>query len=220
MPQMVPGYTGYIPKGLNHFGKRYAETCHYAVTGFKKDQQQYKNKMEEIRGGRIKSSSVPVSVQTPLKPIAPKPKAYLPMYAKQHSISPFYMPDGHPQKYFMSGYTGFIPKTQKYIGQGYPIITRNALREHAQECERLEVSFKTPVILERTPQPTSSTSILYKKGRGLMPHYTGHIQGQHMQYLIIRFTGFIYFSLSAGQKYKYGMTFGTSTSRAVSEIVS
>ena len=169
VPQMVPGYTGYIPKGLNHFGSRYAESCHNAISAFKEDKKQYKIGLDK----GLSSSRL----NTPLKPISSRPKPYLPMYNKQHSISPFFMPSGHPQKYFMSGYTGFIPKVQQYLGQGYPIITRHALQEHAQESEKLEASKYAPVILERQPQCNPPLSVLYTKGQGLMPHYTGHIPG-------------------------------------------
>lgn len=135
--------------------------------------------MAEMRKGRSSGHpSSPQPLDTPLKPIASRPKPYLPAYSKQHSISPFFMPNGHPEKYFMSGYTGFIPKAQKYIGQSYPIITCNALQEHFRECERLEASLQEPVVLQRPRQTAPPTSILYSKGCGLMPHYTGHIPGQ------------------------------------------
>ena len=175
MPQMVPGYTGYVPKALNHFGNRYAESCHFAITKFKYSQDEYHKKMEEMKKcNHLQSSTVP---STPLKPIATKPKAYLPMIAKHHSISPFHMPDGHPQKYLMSGYTGFVPKKQKYIGQGYPIITHHALKEHSQDCKRLEDSLKAPVALDRPVKVVKQVPLLYKKGQGLLPRYTGHIPG-------------------------------------------
>lgn len=114
---------------------------------------------------------------TPLQPIAAKPKPYLPGYAKQHSISPYYMPDDHPQKYYMSGYTGFVPKARKYLGQSYPIISRQALQEHAAEEKRLARSWNEPVRVFRQEKRTRSSSAIYPRDVGLMPHYTGHIPG-------------------------------------------
>ena len=187
MPQMVPGYTGYIPKALNHFGSRYAESCHYAISAFKTDQDTYRKKMEGTRRhGHIQSSSAPA---TPLKPIAQEAKPYLPLYSKQKysTISPFNMPDGHPQKYFMSGYTGFIPKQQKYMGEGYPIITTKALQEHALECEKLEELMKAPVVLDHPPPVVKQAPLLFKKGQGLLPRYTGHIPGK--QWSLLQYYG-------------------------------
>ena len=115
---------------------------------------------------------------TPLPPISSKPKPYLPSYAKQHSISPFYMPDDHPQKYYMAGYTGFVPKARKYFGRGYPNITRQALQEHSSEDKRMEQSQLEPVRVFRPQEQTKSSIGIYPRDTGLVPHYTGHIPGQ------------------------------------------
>ena len=175
--------TGYIPKGLHHFGCRYAETCHYAISDFDKDQQKHQAKMEELRTqGKYQSVPQPSDDSARnamhLCSLNLKPKPYLPSYAKQHSISPFYMPDDHPQKYYMSGYTGFVPKVRKYLGQSYPIITRNALQEHAAEEKRLVQSWNEPVRVFRPEQKAKSSARIYPKDTGLVPHYTGHIPGE------------------------------------------
>ena len=171
---MVPGYTGYIPKKLNYFGSRYAETSLFAISDFKTDREQRKEKMKNI-------CNTPGSVHlTPLNNRSAKP--YPPMYTKQHPVSPFVMPIGHPQKYFMSGYTGFVPKARQYLGQGYPIITQRALHEDATESARLELAKCTPVKLNKKIDPLLPSSMLYTKGQGLMPHYTGHIPGNNVLY--------------------------------------
>ena len=123
-------------------------------------------------------SSSPKPLDTPLKPISPHPKPYLPAYTKQHSVSPFHLPNGHPDKHFMSGYTGFVPKAQKYIGRSYPIITATALQDHFNECERQEALMSAPVVLNRPPATPHKTNILYSSGSGFIPNYTGHIPGQ------------------------------------------
>ena len=90
------------------------------------------------------------------------------------------MPVGHSQKFFMSGYTGFVPKARKYLGQGYPIITRKALHEDAIESSRLEAARHAPVVVNRQSELLVPLSVLYTKGQGLMPHYTGHIPGKEI----------------------------------------
>ena len=177
--------TGYIPKRLHHFGCRYAETCHYAISSFEDDQQKHKTNMEDLRtlsrrqedpSARMKSTLAQNT--TPLKPISTTPMFYLPSYAQQHSISPFYMPDDHPQKYYVSGYTGFVPKARNYLGQSYPIITRHALQDFAGEEKRMRATWGAPVRVFRPEKKIKSLATIYPKDSGLMPHYTGHIPGE------------------------------------------
>lgn len=163
---MVPGYTGYIPKKLHYFGSRYAQTSRYAISDFRVDREHRKEKMKSVSDSEM-----------PLGSVSSKPAPYPPMYNKQYPVSPFVMPIGHPQKFFMSGYTGFVPKARKYLGQGYPIITHRALDEDAQESARFNIAKHAPVVLDKTSVPLLPLSTLYTKGQGLMPHYTGHIPG-------------------------------------------
>ncbi len=123
-------YTGYIPKNLHNFGCRYAESCHSAFSTFEQDQQKHRTIADEMKSFRTNSSSNPEPQNnTPLYPVNSKAKPYLSSFAKQHTtMSPYNMPDDHPHKYYMSGYTGFVPKARKYLGQGYPVITRSALQ--------------------------------------------------------------------------------------------
>ncbi len=83
-----------------------------------------------MRSFRTNSSGNPEPQNTtPLYPAHPKAKPFLSSFAKQHTaMSPYNLPDDHPQKYYKSGYTGFVPKARKYLGQGYPVITRIALQ--------------------------------------------------------------------------------------------
>lgn len=133
--------------------------------------------MRSIRTQKSSPGSSLAQNSIPLQPTNAKAKPYLPGYAKQHSISPYYMPDDHPQKYYMSGYTGFVPKARKYLGQSYPIITRSALQEHAAEEKRLSKSWNEPIRVFRPEQKERTTTGIYPKDTGLVPHYTGHIPG-------------------------------------------
>lgn len=174
---MVPGYTGYIPRQqLHFFGSRYANTSRCAIEDFHTERYRHKLLRDEIGTARFVTSDR--GLKTPLAPVSAYPEPYPPMYKKTHSVSPFSLPICHPQKYFMSGYTGFVPKARKYLGEGYPIITRTALTEDAYESARLQKAKHTPVALNKQPQPLSSLPLLYMYGKGLMPHYTGHVPGK------------------------------------------
>ena len=175
---------GFIPKRMHHYGCRYAETCHYAVSSFEEDQARHKSSLRELRtlsrsqeDPATRERSTRAQNTTPLKPVSATPIFYLPPYAKQHSISPFYMPDDHPQKHFMSGYTGFVPKAQKYLGQSYPIITRRALQDLAGEEKRMRETTDAPVSVFRPEVKAKALATVYPRDSGLMPHYTGHIPG-------------------------------------------
>ena len=69
---------GYIPKGHNHFGCRYAEACHYAITSFEDEYHKHEAKMSGIKGTSRTPLTSPQSLDTPLKPIAARPNAVSP----------------------------------------------------------------------------------------------------------------------------------------------
>ena len=107
---------GFIPKGEHYFGKRYADTCLSAIADFQTDQNSNRKKKQELRsiadlqsGRTVPRDVLPQDTQlmtkhkTPLKAIAEKPKEYYNIREEQHSLSPYIMPNDHPQKYRMSG---------------------------------------------------------------------------------------------------------------------
>ena len=166
---------------------------------------------------KARSESTRAQNTTPLKPVSDTPIFYLPPYAKQHSISPFYMPDDHPQKHFMSGYTGFVPKARKYLGQSYPTITRSALQDFAGEEKKMRATWGAPVRVFRPEEKTKSLATVYRPNCGLMPHYTGHIPGKGTHSLPTAAYVVLYIQIcfsSSGEKFKYGTTFGSSTAQA------
>lgn len=177
---------------MHHYGCRYAETCHYAVSSFEADQQKHKTSMAELRtlsalqeDPSARKGSTHAQHTTPLKPVSATPIFYLPPYAKQHSISPFYMPDGHPEKYFMSGYTGFVPRARNYLGQSHPIITTHALQDFAGEEKRMRATWGAPVRVFRPEVKTKPSATIYRHNSGLMPHYTGHIPGKSNKSIMV-----------------------------------
>ena len=46
---MVPGYTGYIPKKEEHFGNRYAVGCHRAIYDFEGNRSRYAENQSEVK---------------------------------------------------------------------------------------------------------------------------------------------------------------------------
>ena len=186
--------TGFIPKGQNYFGDRYAESSRYAISSFENDQQLYQSKINELQtlsrhqtNDSDRQNFTTAQNTTPLIPIANKAAPFLPAYAKKHSVSPFALPHGHPNKYFMSGYMGFVPRSEKYFGQGYPINTKRALIEFAEDGMRMQETQQKSFTLEppeREKTAPMDQYAIYPKSTGLIPHYTGHIPGKVTKCLI------------------------------------
>ena len=215
--------TGFIPKGQNYFGCRYAKSSRYAIGSFENDQQTCQSKMDELQtlsqqqqNDSERKNFTTAQNTTPLMPMADKAKPFLPAYSKKHSTSPFALPYGHPDKYFMSGYMGFVPRLEKYFAQGYPINTKSALVEFAEDGKHLQESqgklfTLEPPAGERTTPIGQST--IYPRSTGLIPHYTGHIPGNLSGRNFINLQYFV-----TGQKFKFSKTFGTSTRDALPQI--
>lgn len=205
--EMVPNYTGYIPKGEHYFGKPYADTCLSAIASFQGDQIKHHRKIQDLRtiaelqtGKEVppellsKNTTITTKYKTPLQSITVRPKAYYSPYALQHSLSPFIMSNDDPKKFLMSGYTGFVPRARGEMGVGYPLLTNKALCEFTNESDRLKRVKDLPVIVERPVIKIVDTKPIYTKDSGHVPHYTGHVPGE---------------------KFRYGMTFGYSTQNAM-----
>ncbi|XP_067662218.1 ciliary microtubule inner protein 2B-like [Haliotis asinina] len=205
--KMVPGYTGFIPKGEHYFGTRYAEVCRNSICDFELDHRAHKGKMQELtdlealqtgRAPRTKRDLPPLKTKQlhPLKAIAAEPEPYLSPSAVQPKMSPFYMSNDDPNKNFMSGYTGFVPRSRGLIGIGYPIITHHALNEFTEDVARSQSIKGLPITVRREEKIVRDMKGVYPVETGLVPHYTGHIPGQ---------------------KFRYGKTFGHSTENAMKQ---
>merc|ERR1712032_1780687 len=78
MHNMVPGYTGYIPKKEDHFGNRYAVGCHRAISNFENDRTAY---------SRNESERLQVAAKPPQKALRTEPAPYVSVKQAQHSVS-------------------------------------------------------------------------------------------------------------------------------------
>ena len=138
-----------------------------------------------------------VRYKTPLKAVGSIPTAYMSKDAPHPTISPYYMDNKNPDKSFMSGYTGFVPRARGLLGAGYPLITHTALGEFGDDIKRSKDIAEKPVIMQRQPTMKPDAWPIYHVDTGLVPHYTGHIPGQ---------------------KFRYGKTFGHSTQDALTKV--
>lgn len=187
---MVPGYTGYIPKKEDHFGNRYAVGCHRAICKFEGDRTQYANNQKE----RLKIAERPSQTA-----VRKEPAPYVSVKQAQHSVSPYFMDSGDPGKTFMSGYTGFIPCARSHFANVYRDVTCTALTEFTEDRSR-QKKLSTKKIDVRTMRPAPPAEDVL-----LMPKAQAHSIYRNKEGLLPRYTGYL-----PGHKYRYGVTFGTS----------
>ncbi|ROI48936.1 Protein FAM166B [Anabarilius grahami] len=179
---MIPGYTGFVPLRQNYFCKTYAETCRDALSEFKQEQK----KRLRIASADLSfavSNSVPdfkpSRPNSPLIAISKDPAPYKAPDPWEPQGSPYLMEDSSPHKYFISGFTGYVPKARFLFGTGYPIITNKALIQFGKEMKSGHTSLNLQEELS-TSLPLIPT--IYPSKTGLLPSYTGHIPGYRFQY--------------------------------------
>lgn len=110
---------------------------------------------------------------------------------------PLFMNNSDPRKYYISGYTGHVPRLRFTYGMTYPTATNHALCQFTRENCRQRALDSNPFISYRAKQTKSIKNnvrlpnhVLPFLDTGLIPKYAGHIPGY---------------------KFVYGDTFGRAT---------
>ncbi|KAM4707470.1 ciliary microtubule inner protein 2B [Discoglossus pictus] len=191
---MIPGYTGFIPRSQNFFAKTYAEVSKEAMGDFKTEQLLHETQLQEqalinkMQTGQQQPHTehekklLTANYRTPLPALSKEPAPYHSPHASQPHISPYYMDDENPYKYFISGYTGYVPRSRFLIGGGYPVTTNRALQEFGQ------MALKQNVRLSQQPENQGGEiqhpeqNPIYLESLGLLPRYTGYVPGYKFQY--------------------------------------
>ncbi|XP_068128020.1 ciliary microtubule inner protein 2B isoform X2 [Hyperolius riggenbachi] len=191
---MIPGYTGFIPRSQKFFAKTYAETSRDALTDFQKEQyQQESQRQQQMVSGKLQSGQqlphteqekqlITAKYRTPLPPLNKEAAPYVSPAAYQEEVSPYYMEDENPHKYFISGYTGYVPRSRFLIGNGYPLTTNRAMVEfgHMTLKKSARVGDQPQLREENKHQPDEGN--IYLESLGLLPRYTGYVPGYKFQY--------------------------------------
>ncbi|XP_053557006.1 protein FAM166B [Bombina bombina] len=190
---MIPGYTGFIPRSQHFFAKTYAETSKDAISNFMKEQRTHES-LEQSTSHRLQSGQqqgpqaeqenklITAKYRTPLPALSKEPAPYVSQKAPQPDISPYYMNDENPYKYFISGYTGYVPRSRFLIGTGYPVTTNRALVEfgHINLKKSIRLNEEAEPLEENTLHPEQNH--IYLEQLGLLPRYTGYVPGYKFQY--------------------------------------
>nr|XP_033785134.1 protein FAM166B [Geotrypetes seraphini] len=195
----IPGYTGFIPRSQHHFAKTYAQITQDALNDFLNQQNNLGYQAEELARLRSLQAAnaqddienerklLTAKYRTQLPPLVQGPPSYS---AFRDDDSPYSMEDNNPHKYFMSGFTGYIPRARFLIGTGYPVTTNRALVEFGQKLQKKNKDSSMAYEAGKQHQSLPDIFSIYHSKLGLLPKYTGYIPGY---------------------KFKYGKTYGNLT---------
>ncbi|XP_045202617.1 protein FAM166B-like isoform X2 [Mercenaria mercenaria] len=178
--QMVPGYTGYIPRMTFKFGGTYKEDCDVCIDEYMTNRSNHDQRQRDLFR---QVSSIPRLTATSHDPSV---KEKLDRYRDTHPSRPLLMEDKRPlTEPPIPGYNGYIPRikpTELGLGHRYHVACDNGfsqfVRETARQSERLTGTL--PKALEKIPReqlqsaPAAYNRRLYQTD-GMIPKYTGYI---------------------------------------------
>ncbi|KAM7319657.1 hypothetical protein ACRRTK_021340 [Alexandromys fortis] len=179
-PHYIPGYTGHCPLLRYSMGQTYGQ-----VTGFipqaqfmfaKNCNQVWAEAMNNFTQRQGQQESHEPSEEAGGGKEAEKDQEAEEPELKQEvaQTSPYSMDDTDPQKFFMSGFTGYVPRARFLFGSSFPVLTNQALQEFGQKCSKGRVQ-KDPKPLSPLPRPNF-------QNLGLLPHYGGYVPGYKFQF--------------------------------------
>ncbi|XP_062870243.1 ciliary microtubule inner protein 2B [Trichomycterus rosablanca] len=190
---MIPGYTGFVPRRQNYFSKTYAETCRDALSEF--DSNQKRIRLTSVDSLAAVHHSLPdiksLSLSAPLTPVLKEAAPFKSVNSWKPLGSPYLMDDSNPHKYFISGFSGYVPKSRVLFGTSYPITTNKALIHFGKEMKQGGTALS---VREESDDSLPPVPTIYPSHQGLLPKYTGHVPGY---------------------RFRYGQTFGQLTSNTL-----
>lgn len=178
--QMVPGYTGYIPRMTFKFGGTYKEDCDVCIDEYMTNRTNHDQRQRDL--------TRQVSCIPRLTAVShdPSVKEKLNRYRDTHPSRPLLMEDKRPlTEPPIPGYNGYIPRikpTELGLGHRYHVACDNGFSQFVQETARHSerLTGTLPKALEKLPRehlqsaPPSFNRRLYQND-GMIPKYTGYI---------------------------------------------
>ncbi|CAI9159060.1 unnamed protein product [Rangifer tarandus platyrhynchus] len=161
---MVPGYTGFVPQAQFIFAKNCSQVWAEALNGFTQCSGQGSQELPEEAKGEKGAE----------KDQEPKPEAEREPELRQEAeqarrrrlrqspaASPYSMDDSDPRKFFMSGFTGYVPRARFLFGSSFPVLSNQALQEFGE--------MKSPGRSQKDPKHLPALSRTYPQHLGLLP---------------------------------------------------
>ncbi|KAM4877324.1 ciliary microtubule inner protein 2B isoform 3-T3 [Thomomys bottae] len=154
---MIPGYTGFVPQAQFIFAKNCSQVWAEALNDFTQQhgwQGSQEPPEEDKEGKDTEEHREPEAEET----------------EQRQEVSPYSMDDTDPRKFFMSGFTGYVPRARFLFGSTFPVLTNKALQEFGQNHPGHRAQKEPPTL---PPLPGT-----YLQNTGLLPHYGGYVPGE------------------------------------------
>ncbi|KAM5298461.1 LOW QUALITY PROTEIN: ciliary microtubule inner protein 2B [Ctenodactylus gundi] len=164
---MIPGYTGFIPQAQFIFAKNCSQVWAEALNDFTPwhGERGSQKLPEEADGEKDMEKNQEPNSESELA-VEKEPAL--------SQASPYSTDDMDPQKFFMSGFTGYVPRARFLFGSSFPVLTNQALQEFGQNYSQGQAK-KDPKSLPQLPRT-------YLQNLSLLPHYGGYVPGYKFQY--------------------------------------
>ncbi|XP_054842935.1 protein FAM166B [Eublepharis macularius] len=188
----IPGYTGFIPRAQNYYAKTYCKICKEAGHEFARQLARGTGGMQVWQ--HVAASPKDAEPESELPPAKKMPRLAASSKAsatgqprwvpKPHGVPAAAGNDGAPQKYFVPGFTGFVPRARYLIGASYPTLTRRAWEEFGRMLQKQQRQAPpgsgTPRKREGPAFPPLAKT--YPTDKGLLPHYKGYVPGYKFRF--------------------------------------
>ncbi|KAJ3258955.1 hypothetical protein HK103_003096 [Boothiomyces macroporosus] len=161
----VPGYTGYIPRSQDHFGRPFVEATNASLKDFQRMLRSKNTLPPKVLAIQSQRRNKKESEQAAPAETKPSHITCFDPYAQSviDELSPYRLPAGHPQKTFISGYTGFP----------YSCIVREAIEDFGQTPPPVNPYENPKRFQHREPKRLTTDPI---------PGFTGFIPGAKTSY--------------------------------------
>ncbi|XP_027694924.1 protein FAM166B isoform X2 [Vombatus ursinus] len=164
---MIPGYTGFVPRSQHIFAKRCTQVWAEALRDFTshlgtgyKELPEAERKELECKTQDEQKSQAEKHLKLELEP------------EQKLKASPYSMDDKDPNKFFISGFTGYVPRARFHFGSSFPILTNQALQEFGQMCPGARGQRDHKLL------PSLSRTYL----QNVVPCYRGNVPGCKFQF--------------------------------------
>ncbi|XP_057354802.1 protein FAM166B isoform X1 [Manis pentadactyla] len=160
---MIPGYTGFVPQAQFIFAKNCSQVWAEALNDIT---QAHEGQGSQELPKEAKEEKDTEKDQEPNPGAEKEPE----LEQEAEQASPYSMDDKDPRKFFMSGFTGYVPCARFLFGSTFPELTNQALKEFGQMYSRGRP--------QKDPKHLPPLSRTYPPNLGLLPNYRGYVPGE------------------------------------------
>ncbi|KAM9102528.1 ciliary microtubule inner protein 2B [Sarcophilus harrisii] len=183
---MIPGYTGFVPRSQHIFAKRCTQVWAEALrdftshlgTGYKELLEAEKKELEpKAEDEKESEKHLKLELKSEQKPKvrgsdqkAGRSTRVARGVGLHLLLSCGKLPKDLLFLSFLTGFTGFVPRARFHFGSSFPVLTNQALQEFGQMCPGARG--------QRDQKRLPSLSKTYLKNLGMVPCYRDYVPGE------------------------------------------